>query len=179
MAITRERKEELVEQYAELLERTNGFIVIHYSGMSVNAIADLRGKIREADGQYLVTKNTLFRRALEQQGWQLSDELLTGPIAVAFGMENFPGVAKTVLDYIKDYQDRMQVKGGMMTGEVIDSKKVETISELPSMEEMRAQLAGLVVQPATGLVSILNSATGELVNVLQAYINEKGEGEAA
>lgn len=180
MAISRERKEELVAQYTDLLSNTNGFVIVQTRGLNVKQVQDLRKKVREAEGDYLTAKNTLFRIALENGGWTIPEELLQGPVSVAFGLTNFPGVAKAVLDFTKDLEAKMKITGGVMTGEVLNPQKIETISKLPSLDELRSQLAGLLVQPATGLVSVLNAATGQIVNVLQAYVaeNEK-EGDAA
>jgi large subunit ribosomal protein L10 len=180
LAITKERKDELVAQYVELLDRTNGFVIIESRGMSVPTIDRLRAKVREASGYYVVTKNTLFTKALQQRGWPVPDDFLKGPTAIAFGLENFPAVAKAVLDFTNDRDnvEKTRVKGGVMTGQIIDASKVDMISNLPSLDALRAQLAGVIVQPAAGLVSVINVATGQVVNVLDAYVREKG-GDAA
>ena len=180
MAITRARKEDLIASYSDLLERSNGFVVVQYSGLSVNETDILRMKVREAGGAYAVTKVTLFTKALQDAGWPITDDLLEGPVAIAFGMDNMPGVAKAVLDFTttKEYAAFTKVTGGIMTGDVLDAKRIEAVSKLPTMDELRSQLAGLIVQPATGLVSIINAANGQIVNVIQAYVDEK-DGEAA
>jgi len=97
-------------------------------------------------------------------GWPVPNDLLTGPVAVAFGLDNMPGVAKAVLDFTtnKEREDRIQVTGGIMTGEILNAKRVEMISKLPTLDEIRAQLAGLIVAPATGLVSVINAANGQM-----------------
>lgn len=184
MPISRARKEELVAQIVTLLEESNGFAVVQSTGMTVPQVEALRNEIRQAGGQYVVVKNTLLRIALEQAGWTIPYELLSGRSAVAFGRDNFPGVAKAVLSYIddKDLDEKMQVKGGMMIGDILDAKQVEAVSKLPSLDELRSQLAGLIVQPATGLVTVLEAATGQVVNVLAAYVRENeggSEGDAA
>ena len=183
MAISRARKEELVAQYTELLENSNGFIIVTSNGLTVHQTEALRAKVREANGTYVRAKNTLFRMALDNAGWDLPDDLIQGPVNVAFSVDNFPGVAKAVLDYIGDketlVEDKAHVTGGIMAEEVLDAKKVEALSKLPSLDELRAEIAGLLVQPATGLVTVLDSATGQLVNVLQAYIKDREDGEAA
>lgn len=180
LAITRARKEELIASYCDLLERSNGFVIIEYSGLSVNETDILRGKIREAGGSYVVTKVTLFNKALQQAGWPIADDLLQGPIAVAFGIENMPGVAKAVLDFTteKEHEKFTKVTGGMMGGDILNADRVEMISKLPTLDELRSQLAGLIVQPATGIVSVINAANGQVVNVIQAYLDDKN-GEAA
>lgn len=179
MAITKERKDELVAQYVDLLEQSTGFVVIQYGGMSVPQIDKLRNAVREAEGYYAVTKNTLFAKALEQLEQDVPTELMQGPTAVAFGLSNFPGVAKAVLDYLKDDKargEKIKVLGGKMANEMVDAAGIETISKLPTLDELRAQLAGLVVSPAQGIVSVIQAANSQIVNVLQAYLDDRGEG---
>ena len=178
MPISRTRKEELVAKYVELLNESNGFILIQTQGMSVPQIEQMRGVIRSENGVYAVAKNTLIRKALEQAEWTVPEDLLTGPVSVVFGRDNMPGVSKAVLKFIKDekFEEKMQIAGGVMTGEVITSAQVTTISELPTLDELRAQLAGLVISPAQGIVNVLYQATGGVVNVLQAYLDKNEEG---
>lgn len=179
MAISRERKEELVVQYSQLLAGTDGFIVTEYRGLTVAKLNELRTRLSDAAGIYSVTKNTLFTRALNEAGWPVPEELLVGPTGVAFGNGNLPKVAKAVQGFAKDNADLFIIKGGVMAGSVFSAKEVEAIANLPTMEELRAQLAGLVVQPAAQLAGLLNAATSQVVNVLQAYLQENGGGEAA
>lgn len=178
MPISRERKEELVAKYVDLLNESNGFVLIQTQGMSVPQIEQMRRVIREENGVYSVAKNTLIRKALEQADWTVPEDLLKGPVSVVFGRDNMPGVSKAVLKYIKDekFEENIKVAGGVMTGEVINASQVTAISELPTLDELRAQLAGLVISPAQGVVNVLYQATGGVVNVLQAYIDKNEEG---
>lgn len=180
MAITRERKEELVAIYSELLGKTDGFIVTEYRGLTVAKLDDLRNRLRDASGGYAVTKNTLFSIALEQGGWPVPEQLLVGPTAVVFGNGNLPAVAKTIQGFQKDNPDLFIVKGGVIASSVFGAADLEAVANLPTLDEIRAQLAGLIVQPASSLAGLLNTATGQLVNVLQAYVQENTkDGEAA
>ena len=181
LAISRTRKEELVSAYSQILEHSTGFVVTEYRGLTVGHISDLRGKLAEVNAAYVVTKNTLFKRSLEAQEWPIPADLLVGPVATAFADGNMPGMAKAMLDFQKDHEDVFIIKGGVMTGNILTPADVEAISKLPTLDELRAELAGLMVQPATGLVSVLNAATADIVNVLQAYVQENSEedGEAA
>jgi large subunit ribosomal protein L10 len=175
LPITRERKEELVAQYVELLKNSNGFAVIASAGMEVQKVQELRKKIYEAGGKYVVAKNTLLRIALEQAGWSVPTAALEGPTAVAIAADNFPGLAKAVLDYVKEGENatKMQVKGGVMGGnEVLNASGVEAASTLPTLPEMQAQIIGLIIAPAQSIVNILNSADSGVVNVLQAWMDE-------
>ncbi len=173
MAISRERKEELVAQYTELLSTSDGFIVTEYRGLSVAKLDDLRNALGESDGVYTITKNTLFRIALEQNNWPIPESLLEGPTAVAFGGSNLPGVAKIVRGFVKDNADLFIIKGGVMAGSVFAAKDVEAIADLPTMDEIRAQLAGLIVMPASQIAGLLQSATSQVVNVIQAYVDDR------
>ncbi|MEO8612604.1 MAG: 50S ribosomal protein L10, partial [Chloroflexota bacterium] len=92
MAISRERKEELVGIYGDLLRSTNGIVITQYNGLSVAQVSTMRDKLREIDGKFVITKNTLFSIALKEAGWPVPEALLQGPSGVAVGNGNFPAV---------------------------------------------------------------------------------------
>jgi large subunit ribosomal protein L10 len=172
LAITRERKEELVTVYGDLLTQANGIVVTEYKNLTVAQISQMRAKLREVQGSYVITKNTLFRIALQNAGWPIPDSLLAGPTGVVFGANNFPQVAKVAVGFLKDYEGFYTIKGGVMTGTLLNASQVEAVSNLPSLEELRSQLAGLISQPAAGLVSVLNAGVGSVAQVLQAYVSK-------
>ncbi len=178
MPISRARKEELVAKYVELLNESNGFIIVQTQGLTVTQIQGLRNTVRKEDGLYVVAKNTLIRKALEQADWVIPEDLLQGPVAVIFGRENMPGVSKALLKHIddEDFGEKMEVTGGVMTGDILNAAQVDAVSKLPTLDELRAQLAGLVISPAQGVVNVLYQATGGVVNVLQAYLDKNDEG---
>jgi len=179
LPITRERKEELVAQYVEILEQSNGFAIVNSKGLSVSKVQQLRKKIYDAGGKYVVTKNTLLTKALEQAGWVVPEDALTGPTAVAFGVESFPGVAKAVLEFIKDekLEEVITIDGGVMGGqEVLDAAGIKAVSELPTLPELQAQIIGLIIQPAQNIVNILQNAESGVVNVLQAWLDKDKDG---
>lgn len=172
MAITRERKEELLGVYGELLSQATGIVITEPRNLTVAQMGDMRAKLRDVQGTYMVTKNTLFSIALKNAGWPVPEELLVGRTGVIFGASNFPQVAKVAVGFLKDFENLYAVKGGIMTGSLLNPSQVETISNLPSMDELRAQLAGLLVQPATGLVSVLNGGVAGVAQVLQAWVTK-------
>lgn len=178
MAITRERKEELVSLYGERLANTDGIIIAEYSLMSVANVNELRKRLREVGATYAVTKNTLFAIALREQGWPVPDELLVGPVGIVFGNGNLPAAAKVVQKFITDFPNNLSAKGGIISGESFNAAQVEAIANLPTMDEIRAQLAGLLVTPAAQIAGLLQSATSQVVNVIQAYLDEQEKGAA-
>jgi large subunit ribosomal protein L10 len=181
LPITKDRKEELVAEYRELLEASNGFALVEAKGMSVIQTQSLRKKVYEAGGKYVVGKNTLIRIALEQAGWAVPTDELLGPTAIVFGRDNFPAVAKAVLNFIKDENlgEKMAVKGGVLGGqEVLSGADVVSVSDLPSLPELQAQIIGLIVAPSRNLVTILQQAESGVVNVLQAWVDKDKEGSS-
>jgi len=182
LPISRVRKEELVAQYVEILGNSNGFAIVNSQGMSVGKVEALRKKIYEVGGEYVVTKNTLLTKALEQAGWVIPEENLVGPTAVAFATDNFPGVAKALLAFIKEenLDEVMEIEGGVMGGqEILSADGVKAISELPTLPELQAQIIGLIVAPSRNIVTILNNAESGVVNVLQAWLDKDADGDDA
>lgn len=167
LAITRERKEDLVAQYAELLDGASGLIVTEYRGMDVNRIGDLRKALRDVGASYVVTKNRLLKVALENAGFSTGDDLLTGPVAVGFARQDLPGMVKVLLDKAKD-SELLILKGGIIGQSVLSQSDLKTLSELPSLDTLRAQIAGLLVQPAQGLVNVIAAPPTQLVGVLES-----------
>lgn len=178
MPISRARKKELVAQYVDILNESDGFVLVRTSGLSVPQIQSLRNVVREQNGAYIVAKNTLIRKALEEANWVVPGDLLQGPIAIIFGRDNMPGVSKAVIKHIEDekFEEKMQVAGGVMSGDILNAQQVDAVSKLPTLDELRAQLAGLVITPAQGVVNVLYQATGGVVNVLQAYLDKHDDG---
>ena len=178
MAITREKKEELLANYVEQLNGSGGIIVTDYRGLTVPQIQELRSKIREAEGSFSVVKNTLARRALEEAGLPALDDMLTGPIGIGFCHNNVPGVAKAVTDFAKN-NEAFSVKGGLMGNNVIDSDDVKQLADLPPLDVLRAQLLGLINAPATQLVGVVASGVRQVINVVNAYAEKDKEPAAA
>lgn len=178
MPVSRARKEELVASYVDVLNTSDGLVFVHTEGLSVAQIQGLRAAVREQNGRYLVAKNTLMRKALEQANWIVPDDLLEGPVAIIFGRDNMPGVTKAALKHMEDndFEEKMRVIGGIMSGDVLNPQQVNAVSNLPTLDELRAQIAGLMMSPAQGIVNVMQQATSGLVNVLQAYLDKQDEG---
>ena len=179
MAISKDRKEELVAQYKDLIERSDAIFLTEYGGMSVKDMQALRGKLREVDGSYYVTKNTLFSLALQESDLPSPDELLVGQVASSFAMGEAPSLAKALVKFAED-EDNLTIKGGIMDDKVLSVAEIEALAKLPSLDQLRAQLIGLIDGPARGLVSVLNSSVRQVVNVVDAYAkSEEAEPESA
>lgn len=172
MAITKERKEELVQTYVDLLKRSQGVIVTEYRGMNMAQFNGLRTKMRDLGSTYMVTKNTLLMLALKEAGMAVDVNLLSGPVAVAFAHDNLAGTAQAILDYRKDVQ-LFQVKGAVAGSSVFpNADQVEALSTLPTLDVVRGQLLGLIIAPAANLLSLLTTPASDLISVLEGGSNQ-------
>jgi len=175
LAITRKKKEALLAQYKEVLERSNALFLTRYERLTVNQMTVLRRKLREADGGFLVVKNTLAKRAFHETGVTDLDSLLEGPVGIGFSFADPPPVAKVLVDFAKE-TDALTVKGGLLGTTVLDERGVKALAALPPLDVIRAQLLGVIAAPASQLAGVIAGGVRQVVNVLHAYA-ESGEGE--
>jgi large subunit ribosomal protein L10 len=177
LAISREKKEEMVTEYADNLSRSRAMILTDYRGLTVANITQLRQNLREVDGAYQVVKNTLFQRALEEAGLPVPAEYLQGPLAVGFCFGDSPPVAKALVDFAKG-TDALQIKGAILGTDILDAQGVKGLADLPPRDVLRAQLLAAIQGPMSNLVSVLNAPMREIAQVLKAR-SEQGQEAAA
>lgn len=177
MAISRARKEELVEVYAQQLEKSQGMILAHYTSLSVAQMQDLRRRAREQDGEVFVVKNTLLQNALQDKAMAAPEGLLIGPTLVAFCHKDAPAVAKMFRDYAKENEERFTLRGAMVEGRFYSAADVATLAEMPSREALFAKLLGTINAPATQVAGVVASGVRQIMNVLQAYVDKLEGGE--
>ncbi|MBN1994924.1 MAG: 50S ribosomal protein L10 [Anaerolineae bacterium] len=177
MAISRAKKEELVQQYVKKLSGSEAVIITDYRGLKVSDLQQLRAKIREVEGSFSIVKNTLAQRALTEAGLPVPEALLVGPVGIGFCGSNIPAVAKAIADFAKT-NELLAVKGGLMGNKVIDEAAVQSLAKLPSLETLRAQLLGLINAPASQLVGVLSGSVRQVVNVIHAYSEQGSEAPA-
>jgi large subunit ribosomal protein L10 len=178
LAISRKRKEDLVAEYSSLLEQSRAIFLADYKGLDVKQMGALRAEIRKVEGAFVVTKNTLLALALEQSGRPVPNELLVGQLATGFALSEAPALAKALVEFAKD-QEQFEIKGAILGTEVLTTEQVEALAKLPSRDELRAQIVGLISAPARNIASTVASGIRQVVNVLDAYAKlEEGEGAA-
>ena len=177
MAISRQRKEEFVAQYAELLSKSQVSIWADHSGLSVAALTDLRSKTRPYGATIRVTKNTLLKRAIEQCGWPIPDDYLIGPTALVFLGEEIAAPSKALADFAKENKEFV-VKGGLSAKGVMTAAQVSDLASLPTKDVLLAQVLGGLQAPITGFVNVLAGNLRGLVNVLKAR-SEQLEGASS
>lgn len=179
MPLTRERKEKLVDEYVDLLNQSRAIVFTEYRGMTNKQMNQVRRAVRDANGVFIVTKLTLFKLAMEQAGYDIPEKVMDGyPLAIGFALEEVPGVAKALTDFI-DEAEIMTLHGGMLSGELMDAQQMEKIADLPSLDDLRSQLIGLLDAPASQLVGVLNAGVAQVINVINAYAEQGEGGDAA
>lgn len=171
MAITREKKGELVSDYVEKLRRSHAVIVTEYRGLTVKQLQDLRRELRASDTELVIAKNTLFERALTEVGMATPEALFKGPTAFAFCFREVSAPAKALNRYARDTKV-LVVKGGVIGKTSFGEAGVQQLAELPGREQLLGQVVGVLQAPMTGLVNVLAGTLRGLVNVLNARADQ-------
>lgn len=168
MAIDKKRKDELVGEYRELLRGSSAIFLTRYGGMTVKEMEALRVKIGEGQGRINVTKNTLLRVAMEEAEIAPPLELLNGQVATSFALGEATTLAKILVDQAKA-NEKLTIIGGMLGNRSLTVAEIEALATLPSLDQLRAQILGLISAPASGIVSAVANGVRQVVNVLDAY----------
>ena len=163
----RAQKQESIEALKGVFAGAGAVVVTHYSGLTVAEMTDLRGRLREQGAQLKVVKNTLVQKALDGSVGEAGDALFTGPVAIAFGPDPV-SAAKVATQYAKD-NEKFLVVGGLMGQQVLDKAAVTSLATLPSLDQLRAKLIGLLQAPATKVAGVLQAPAGQLARVVNAY----------
>jgi large subunit ribosomal protein L10 len=177
LAIKRERKVELLDIYRDQVKQSTALIFTNYRGLSVANLRSLRVKLSETNTNIMVVKNSLLGIALKENALPNPDSLLSGPNAVVFVGEDIGRGVKSLLDWIKA-EKVGEVSGALLGQSVLDAKGAEALADLPTKEQVLAQVLGAINAPASSLARMLTAPTSSLVRVINARV-EQQNGEAA
>ena len=161
---------ELKQTFAEV-----GVVVVTRNlGMTVAQSTTLRNRMREAGATYKVSKNKLARIALDGSDYLSLGDMLTGPVGLATSTDPV-AAAKVAVEFAKT-NDKFEIVGGAMGTTALDVEGIKSLATLPSLDELRAKIVGLIVAPATKLATITQAPAAQIARVLQAYADAQGEG---
>ena len=163
----RAQKAESIEALKGVFASSGAVVVTHYLGLTVAEMTDLRGRLRKEGAQIKVVKNRLAQKALAGSAGDAGDALFKGPVAIAFGPDPV-SAAKVVTQYAKD-NEKFTVVGGLLGEQVLSQDAIKSLATLPSLDQIRAQLIGLVQAPATKIAGVLQAPAGQLARVFNAY----------
>ncbi|MFP4310913.1 MAG: 50S ribosomal protein L10 [Nitriliruptoraceae bacterium] len=162
-----------VEEVRQDLAGASATLLTHYRGLTVGEMATLRAKLREANAEMKVVKNTLTKRAAHAAGIEGLDDLLEGPTSLVLCAEDPVGPAKAIKAFAKDHPD-LVLTGGYLDGEVLDGEAALKLADLESREELLAKLAGLMQGALSGMARLMVAATEKQARLMQALIDAGG-----
>ncbi len=163
-----------VNDFVSNLKDKKNFILTNYSGLNVADIETLRGQLREKGVVYKVIKNNLFKRALQETGYDEIDKYLTGPIAVAFTDTDLSEAARIFKDFRKEHEN-FSYSLGVMDNEIYEEDQVKRIADIPSKDVLLAQIMSLINTPATKLTMVVNQVTSSLARGIKAVADKSAE----
>jgi large subunit ribosomal protein L10 len=163
----RAQKQDAIESLKSVFDGAGAVVVTHYLGLTVAEMTDLRLRLRKEGAQLKVVKNTLVQKALNGSVGEAGDALFKGPVAIAFAPDAV-SAAKVSTQYAKD-NEKFTVVGGLMGDIVLDKKAISALATLPSLDELRGKIVGLLQAPATKIAGVLQAPGGQLARVVAAY----------
>ncbi len=173
MGRTLENKQAIVAELKQSLSQAQLAVVIDYKGLTVAEITDLRRRLRPAGAECKVTKNTLMRIAIQDDpNWQPMTEICKESSAFMLLKDDLGGALKAYQDFQKATKKTLILRGGAMEGRLLTEADVKAIADLPSKEQLMAQIAGAINGVATQLATGINEVPASLARVLQAYADK-------
>ena len=165
-------KENMVASLRKTFEDNSMVVVTHYAGLTVKEMGDLRSRMRQEGALFKVTKNRLTRLALKETKFEPLSDMFSGPTAIAYS-DDPVAAAKVSVNYAKE-NDKLVVLGGILNEEIFDADGIKALAILPSLEELRAKIAGLLNAPATKFVQVIQAPGGQVARAISAHA-EQGE----
>ncbi len=165
------QKRELVTALNEVFSNTGVIVVAHYSGLSVADMTEFRNLAREAGAKVKVAKNRLVKRALEGTEVNGIADLFVGPTCITYS-DDLVAAPKAAVNFAKE-NEKLVILGGTMGANALDIAGVKSLASLPSLEELRGKLAGLIQAPAGKIAQLVNAPAGKLACVLSAKGREQ------
>jgi large subunit ribosomal protein L10 len=163
----RTQKAQTVQSLNGLFANAGAVVVAHYTGMTVAQMGELRSRLRKAGASFKVAKNRLAVRALEGTPANGISDLFKGPTGIAYSKDPV-AAAKVLVAYAKE-NDKLKILGGVAVGSVLNPQGIKALAELPSLDQLRGKIIGLLQAPATKIAGVLQAPAGSLARVISAY----------
>lgn len=167
MAKTKAQKQAWIDETGKQMQEASIVLVAHYKGLSVAEMTDLRANVRKAGAGFKVTKNLLAKRAAVGTSYEKVVDLFKGPTAIAYA--NDPVAAAKALSEFAKKNDKLVLVGGAFGETVLDKAGIQQLATLPSLDELRGKIIGLLQAPATKVAGVLAAPAGQLARVFNAY----------
>ncbi len=171
--MTREEKQAFIAEMRDRLSSTEAIFLTDFTGLDVQAMTSLRREVKKVDGEFLVVKNRLLRRAMAETDMPDVSSYLVGPTGVVFGDETVVAAARAVVDFAKENDDKPALKVGVLETSVLKPEDIVQVSRLPSREELLSQVAGALGGPLSAFVAALGGKTQEMAGLIDALRQAK------
>jgi large subunit ribosomal protein L10 len=175
--LERAKKEELVTSLHAIFGDADLLVVTRPAGLTVAEVTDLRRQMRQAGCGFTVTKNRLAKLALKGTKFEPVSDLFKGPTAIAYSRD--PVAAARVAVKYADTNRKLAVLGGALAAKVLDAGAVDSLAKLPSLDELRARLVGMISTPATRIAGVLAAPGAQIARVISAHAKAQEESKAA
>lgn len=162
------KKQEQISEMNASFNDAGIVIVSHYKGLTVAQADDLRNKVRAAGAKIKVTKNRLTKLALAGTSYEQLADMFTGPTIVAYANDDIVGVSKALSDFAKKNEAFVILGGALGDGNSLKVKDIEALAELPSLDQLRAKIVGILQTPAQRIASVLQAPAGQVARVIGA-----------
>lgn len=162
----RAQKAQSIETLSGVFANAGAVVVTHYLGLTVRETEDLRSRLRKEGAAFKVVKNRLAQKALSGVS-EDAQALFKGPVAIAYGADPV-SAAKATTTFAKE-NDKLVIIGALMGEEVLDAARVQALAKLPSLDELRGRIVGLLLAPAAKVASVVQAPAGQLARVVGAY----------
>ena len=163
----RDQKKIFIKNIKTIVDDNSLVLVFHYRGMSMNEMTDLRVQSFNSGCNIKVTNNRLAKLALKETNKADLSDFFDGPTAIAYSNDPV-SLTKLLVEFAKN-NNNLVVLGGIMDNEILSVEKIEILSKLPTLEEIRAKLIGLISTPAQKIASVLTAPSGDLARIVKAY----------
>lgn len=171
MPLTRAQKKDIIGEVHTSLKDVSTVVLVHNNGMTVAQVSELRRKMRAAGASYRVVKNRLARLALKDTAFDIASDLLKGPTGIA-SSKDAVAAAKVAVEFAKT-NEKLVIIGGAFNNAKLDVKGVETLAKMPSLDELRARIVGMLKTPAMRIVTVLQAPGSQVARVIAAHASKE------
>ena len=167
----KQSKKKIVKDLKDSFESSSGVVVTHYLGLNSAELTDLRNQVKAVGSKFCVAKNSLAKLATKSTDYETLNDFFTGPTALIFSEDALAGIK--VIKKFSDKNEKLKFITASLDNKVIEFKEFETLSKLPSLEELRAKVVGYITAPHQQLISVFNAPATEAVGVIDNYSKKK------
>ena len=167
----KQSKKNIVKDLKDAFQNSSGVVVTHYLGLNSAELTDLRSQVKAVGSRFCVAKNSLAKLASKSTDYETLNDFFTGPTALIFSEDPLAGIK--VIKKFSDKNEKLKFISASLDKKIIEFKEFETLSKLPSLEELRAKIVGYITAPHQQLISVLNAPATETAGVIENYSKKK------